>query len=161
MPPGKSPWLRQEGETSREYDYFWHYCQIPPSERTAKGCAVVFKKSPKYIQAICCRNKWISRAAAYDDYMAEQERSGELKRRKKTISEFQKIGKALQNSVVNAIAKLNPERLTPYDIARLAELSFRFQLEELPEITSDKGGKGISALAEAINRLAEKGAESG
>ena len=63
-------WDKQENETNRSYPAFCEYLKLPPNERSLAKVAKILGKSETHIENWSRKYQWVSRAAAYDEYMA-------------------------------------------------------------------------------------------
>lgn len=68
----RKPWHRREEETPKAYAYFREYMSVPPAERSIRRAAEAHGKSDRYWEELSAKFDWIERAAAYDEWLAEQ-----------------------------------------------------------------------------------------
>ncbi len=81
--------LRQDGETTRAFAAFVIYSRLPVHERSIDaawrvskgGQGRIDKRAPGRWRTWATNNNWVARSAAYDEYLAEQDRLQWEKRR--------------------------------------------------------------------------------
>lgn len=127
------PWLRRDGETSKDYERFLIYRDLPPSRRNFEQAYLAWvaaedeitgrtvhtsKRPPWNWYEIAKNNEWRSRALAWDDYRyelkrLEDEEIADMVRRKRRNM----IDKQLD--VINeTLEKGNFAAMTPEEIRR-------------------------------------------
>lgn len=73
-----NPWDRQRSESTRSYERFCTYRDMPPRERTLSRVAKLFGVTKAAIDALSCRYRWVERAEKWNQYKDEQKRQAEL-----------------------------------------------------------------------------------
>ena len=86
MSDGK-PWERQETESNKAFNAFQVYLNQKPNERSVRAAYEVIKGSklgpgklvPGTFRKWSVDNRWVARADAWDNYLADEMRAAELK----------------------------------------------------------------------------------
>jgi hypothetical protein len=162
-----SSWDRQPGESEIAYAAFKAYLALD-GKRSGHEVARRLSKRPSLINRWAKFKRWNDRARDYDSNREKEllatEITEEKKRLREVTSHEHKIGSYFEGIIRKALSRLNerfesdPEFLmSPKDIAAMAALGFELQKTEFQDHADEKSGRrGISALAESINALAQK-----
>lgn len=70
----KEVWERQPGETALKHRLFTMYLTMGPLERTLQAVADQSKKTLNTLKQYSVQHSWVSRAAAYDEYLDRRTR---------------------------------------------------------------------------------------
>lgn len=146
-----NPWERQEPhESERMYSRFLVYRDLgPETDRlrqtvevlNATGDSITYGTVKDYSSAF----RWAPRAAAWDRYIVQADRSRMVKLRREAIDEQRKVARALRSQALDGLNALAPEDLSPQDVARFAELAFKIEKSIFDEYAT------TSAQADATN----------
>jgi hypothetical protein len=160
-------WDRQPGESEVAYEAFKTFLALE-GKRSIRKASKRLTKNHVTLGRWASRYHWLDRARDYDNDREKRilatEIAEEKKRRRQVITQKHKIGPHLENMAIRAIAKLTNRLeededflLFPNAIIQLLELGFALQETDYPEhVKEESGSKGIFALAESINALAQK-----
>jgi hypothetical protein len=116
------PWERLRFESSKAYAAFCAYRDLGPDRSIVKA-AEGTESSPKVRQfkKWSSRNRWVSRAEAYDDEMDRQLRARNEKARKEMADRHAKMAVLGQGTVLDAFRRIKAEDLTPSQAVRWLE----------------------------------------
>lgn len=121
LPAQMAPWERQRGETSKAYEAFCVYRDLPLSKRTIAEAAEKLGKHRTGLEHWAQRYNWKERVLAYDAYMAGLT----LIDRKKELDEANKRhvqeARAIQYKAMEALQAMRPEDLKPAEILAFTE----------------------------------------
>lgn len=152
-----NPWERQEPkETEKMYSRFLVFKDLPPEvDRlrqtleilTTTGDNITYGTIKEYSSAF----RWSARAAAHDRYMAQADRGRMIKRRRKIREDQIKTASALRSKAVEALHRIDLDDLSPQDVVRFIELSWKIERSIFDEVI----GEHIEAVGESGKVVAQ------
>ena len=128
-------WMRQPGESERQYYYFQQYLAQERGERNLVTLSKTLKKALPYIRKLSMHYRWLRRAQAYDDRQdeimfkaIEKERIEMTKRHVRMAMGMQAVG-AHKLKLMQDAVKENKDvsELTIDDMCRMVELGCRLE----------------------------------
>lgn len=154
-----NPWERQEpSESELMYSRFLVYRDLgPESDRlrqtlevlTGTGDKITYQTIKDYASAF----RWSARAAAWDRYRTQADRSRMIKLRREAIDDQRKVARALRLQALAKINSLDVEDMSPADAARFVELSFKIEQSIFSEfvntstVNTDADGAEVADIA--------------
>jgi hypothetical protein len=148
------PWERIPGETSREYQKFCAYRDMnssdkPIRKRSLQRLAKELGLSLDHLKKLSAKNDWVSRAAAYDEYLDELARE----QNEAEIIKMRKNHALLASQMITKAAKrlltMPEEEITAADLVRLVDVGVKIERLSRGESTENKQ---ISGEAKVIHQ---------
>lgn len=142
-------WTRRAGETSKAYEAFCAYRQMPPSKRSMRRLAEDTGRSNASIFDWASTWTWTGRVAAWDDYCDAVERQAQVEKLKEIganrVDLALEFARAIRQKMVGDeeanITALDIDKLTAKDIVSMTDALVkldRLSLEASGEIERDK-----------------------
>jgi hypothetical protein len=123
---GRDVWDRQNGESEVHYRWYTAY-QNSGRARRVKDMAVELDKSDAYLKRVAWGYRWAERAQAWD---AEQDRLHNeylAEERQRTTKEQLEVARSMLSKVATAVRGLDPDSMSPADIARWVDVLTKVQ----------------------------------
>lgn len=127
------PWERQEpNESELMYSRFLVFRDLGPETDRLRQTLEVLNTTGDRLGYQSIRDyssafRWSGRAAAWDRYRAQADRARMIKLRREAIDDQRKTARALRLQALSALQAMNAEDLSPADVARFVELSFKIE----------------------------------
>lgn len=121
-------WERQPGETSRAYSYFVKYRDLGPErsmDKLRKYLGV--KVSQTRLEQLSVKHNWVERARAYDDYIERRKREEKEKAILEMAERHARIAVAFQQKIVERLRELDPDQLSPSDLAKWLDVATKLE----------------------------------
>lgn len=115
-------WERQPKESARAYEAFDLYLKMGP-ERSLRKVGQELGKSNTLISRWSSAWNWQERCRDYDNYLKRQELEEQRKAVKKMQQRQIQTAMLMQKKAVEALDKLDPERLSPKDIKEFIKMA--------------------------------------
>lgn len=128
-----NPWEKQEPhESELMFSRFLVFRDLgPESDRLRQTLEVLNNTGDKLryqsIKDYSSAFRWSARAAAWDRYQAQADRSRMIKLRREAIDDQRKAARALRLQALAALNTMNIEDMSAADVARFVELSFKIE----------------------------------
>jgi hypothetical protein len=136
----KQPWEQRDDETARAYEAFALYRSLGP-ERSCARVGQKLGKSSTIMDRWSARHEWVDRVRAYDAAVSREvvqdETEAMIRMNKRHIEESQK----LQQVVLQRIERMQPEALTPADVARWLDIAVKIERKCMG--LDETGGKTV------------------
>lgn len=147
------PWERQESETSKAYEAFCEYRDMGP-QRSLSKVAEKLQKSETLMGRWSGQNKWVERAAKWDDEQERIEREIAQKEQAKEIRDMRKrhadLAKAMLIKSAKALARIPDDEVKPADVSRMVDVAAkleRISRGDVGEVIEERdGGKAAPAV---------------
>ena len=126
-------WERLEDETSKAYQWFCNYRDLGP-ERSLVKVAQNAGKGKNYkvqLERWSLKYDWVCRCEAYDTYLEGERRSAQENEILKTAREHIRLSDAIMKKVKIRLTALDPNELSPRELALFIELAVRMKREAL------------------------------
>lgn len=131
----RDPWERWDDETDVAYAAFIQYRDLGPLHRSLSEVSRQVGKSKTLLGRWSRRHSWVDRVNAWDTEIRLKAEARMIEEREQMLSFHAKVGRAGLNVVAEAIignpakriAPLDPAKLSPHEIARLAEVFSRLE----------------------------------
>lgn len=126
-------WERQQPrETELQYSRFLVYRDLgPESDRLRQALEVLNSTGDKLtyqtIKDYSSAFRWSARAAAWDRYQMAADRARMVRRRRQAIDDQCKAAQKLRLKALEALQGVDPQDLSPADIVRFVELSYKME----------------------------------
>jgi hypothetical protein len=146
--PDTPLWERQHGETSRAYEGFRTYRDLPVSERSLHTAAERVGNSVRTVERWSVRWRWPERSEAWDDACHRIEDQERLEAIRSMHSLHRKAGRAATVTALQALGAIDPNSVPVGAIARLLELGTRLERSTL--ISSVEELQGIEAAEDEV-----------
>lgn len=132
------PWDRISTESSDAYAAFCLFRDMG-LDRSIGAVAVEMGSGHKSVGKWSAGNNWLARAMAYDDYLeAEKRKAFEAESRAMAVRQA-KLGMKMQTVATDGLEAIAPEKLTPQDIARLADTGVKIERLARGDSTENSG----------------------
>jgi hypothetical protein len=173
------PYHRLPAETAKAYEAFTVYRSLDTGERSLERVSETLHKSVTLLARWSRANDWVKRAAAYDDYLKEQDRIAFEKHRQQAKSDRLKILAGFKGIVAQSLKNLKVDDPRYADVVqglRLLLEQERIELDDLPAQKIEHTGKDrgpietkdvtltdderIAKLADILNRARERASRS-
>jgi hypothetical protein len=138
-----NPWEQQSPkETELMYSRFLVYRDLgPETDRLRQTLEVLNATNDKLsygaLKSYAHAFRWLHRAQAWDRYMAQADRARMIKARRKAIDDQRSMARQQRLKAVEALTIMQPEDLTPADVARFADLSYKIEKSIFEEFIDD------------------------
>ena len=147
------PWDRQQGETSKAYEAFCIYRDMG-IQRSLGKVAEVLQKSETLMGRWSGANKWVKRAAAWDDEQERIEREAAQKEQAKAIREMRKrhsdLAQAMLIKSARALARIPDDEIKAGDVSRMVDIASkleRISRGDVGEVIEERdGGQAAPAV---------------
>ncbi|MGB9858672.1 MAG: hypothetical protein ACPLQP_01910 [Moorellaceae bacterium] len=120
---------RLPGETTKAWAAFQVYRDLGP-QRSLGKVREALGKSTGYMRVLeewASKYQWVKRAAAYDDYLERKKREAQEKAVVKMAERQAKIALGFQEKIAQRLASLDPQELSPGDLARWFEVAVKVE----------------------------------
>jgi len=137
-----NPWERQEPrETELMYSRFLVYRDLgPETDRLRQALEVLNSTGDKLsyaaIKDYSSAFRWTAGAAVWDRHAAQADRARMMRRRRKAIDDQLRASEKLRAKGIAALERLDPDALTPSDIVKLIDLSYRIERSVYTELVA-------------------------
>lgn len=142
----RKAWDRLERETSKQYEAFCEYRDMGPS-RSLRAVAEKLGKSEQLMSRWSAQNKWVYRAAEWDDEQDRTEREIAQKEMAKEIRMMRKrqaeTGKYMQVKAMRALSKLPEEEMKAGEISKLIDVGAKLERTargDVGEVIEERSG---------------------
>lgn len=167
-------WERQlPRETELQYGRFLVYLKLgPESDRLRQALEVLNDTGDRLtyqsIKDYSSAFRWSARAAVWDRYQMAADRARMVRRRREAIDEQCQAARKLRGKALEALEAVDPADLSPADIVRFVDLSYRMEHSIFadvegaavsPESTADVRDVAAWSPAERARRLEQIGTE--
>lgn len=147
------PWERQAEETTKAYEAFCIYRDMG-RERSLSKVAERLQKSDTLMGRWSRENKWVERAAKWDDEQERIEREIAQREQAKAIKDMRKrhadIATAMLIKSAKALARIPDDEIKPGDISRMVDVASkleRISRGDVGEVVEERdGGKAAPAV---------------
>lgn len=142
---GLHPWDRQPDEPATAYEAFRLYRDLTPSQRT-NIAAVAEQSDMSTVDCLACATEWNwrVRAETWDEVCHRIDDAERLDAIRQMHAVHRRAGRAALTKAVQALNQLQPEEMTPPQIARLLDLGARLERSTL--IVSVEELQGLDVL---------------
>lgn len=147
------PWERREKESTKAYEAFCIYRDMG-RERSLSKVAEKLQKSETLMGRWSRENKWVYRAAKWDDEKDRIEREIAQREQSKAIRDMRKrhadLGQAMLIKAARALTKIPDDEIKPGDISRMVDVASkleRISRGDVGEVVEERdGGKAAPAV---------------
>lgn len=158
----KAPYERLESESKQVFEAFVIFRNLGTS-RQLKDVSQQLGKNLSLIKRWSTKYNWMERARSYDDHMDKKALIENERLRKQMIKDHAEVSQKLLQKVKEAAAFIKPEKLTPYEIAKLFEVAVKVERLSRGESTDiseiSHSGEGLEqsklSIFERVNQYAE------
>ena len=140
------PWDRRENETTKAYEAFCIYRDMG-RERSLSKVAERLQKSDTLMGRWSRENKWVDRAAKWDDEQDRIERETAQREQVKAIKDMRKrhadLGQAMLSKAARALARIPEDEIKPGDISRMVDVASkleRISRGDVGEVVEERDG---------------------
>jgi hypothetical protein len=135
-PFGAEPiWDQQPGETDRAFGAFTVYRAMPRYNRTIIAVSKDLGRTYSMVHIWSRKWRWLPRARAYEAWEDDRRRHAEAqavvalndKHGRIGAQMFRKVAQRIIGDDDNKIAGLDPNQLSPYEVAKLAEVAVKLE----------------------------------
>lgn len=120
-------WERRPGETAKAYAAFCVYRDLGPSRSLEKAAQAMGYKSRKNFSVWHSKHEWVKRAEAYDEYLERRKREEHEKAILEMAERHARLAVAFQQKIAQRIQMIDPNELTPQDLARWLEIATKLE----------------------------------
>jgi len=120
-------WERQPGETAKAYAAFCVYRDLGPGRSLEKAAQAMGYKSRKNFSIWHSKYEWVKRAEAYDEYLERRKREEHEKAILEMAERHARLAVAFQQKIAQRIQMIDPNELTPQDLARWLEIATKLE----------------------------------
>lgn len=151
-------WERLPNESSKAYAAFCIYRDLG-SERSLDGVRRKLeengkKVSIKFLGRWSSKYNWVARAQAYDDYLERKKREEKEKAILEMAERHARIAVAFQQKIVERLRELDPDQLSPSDLAKWLDVATK--LERLSRGEPTEIGKQEVTLPAIVEVIADE-----
>lgn len=125
-PIKKEIFERLDNETQKAWQAFVVYRDLG-YERSIANAAKVLGKSPRTVEHWCLKYNWVERAKAYDEYLENKKREEKEKAILEMVERHAKMAMAFQQRIAERLNALDPEELSPADLAKWLDISTKLE----------------------------------
>lgn len=150
-------WERQPGESSKAYAAFCVYRDLGPERSLEKARKNLGKtRVRRCLEEWSAKYNWVVRAQAYDDYIERKKREEKERAILEMAERHAKIAVAFQQKVVERLRGLDPDQLSPSDLAKWLDVATKLERMSRGEPTEiSKQEVSLPPIVEIV--LDEKG----
>ena len=112
------PYERQPGETAKAFRAFTIYRDMGPG-RSIRNVLKAVDKPDSYrpvLERWSSQNRWVDRAAAWDDYLDQQARQAQVDALKEMYERHIQAAVAMQAKALKRLRGLSPDELSPMQV---------------------------------------------
>lgn len=120
-------WERRDDETKKAYSAFKIYLEM--ENRSVKNVAEMLCVSEQNVRRWSRKYDWKSRAVAYDSSIVEETRRAKIATLKDNIIRKIDVASKLDEKVLNALEKLNFNRISGHTIIEMLTLANQLLIE--------------------------------
>ena len=120
-------WERLPGESAKAYEAFCKYRDMPPGERSLREVAQRLGKSETLISRWSSKYRWVARVQAWDGEVDRKAREAHLRTVKEMRERHARLAVAFQQKVAQRIQMIDPDELTPQELARWLEIATKLE----------------------------------
>lgn len=131
---GGQPWERLDGESPPRWQAFQIYRDLG-AVRSLDKVAKQLGKSNTLIERWSAQDGWIYRTEAWDRDQDRQWHAMQGQKRKEMADRHVKVAQAFMGKVVEKLRKLDPDRLSPKDLAQWLDTAAKVERMALGEPT--------------------------
>ena len=142
-PEERHAWDRQQGESTKGYAAFRLFRDMGPMRKLAD--VDVVGTTSRTVRQWSYDHDWWARAAAWDDLVHMEEDRQRLEDLREMHDTHQRAGRMALTLAMEAMAKIQPEDITPTAAAKLLDLGARLERDILTVSVEDLQGIGKSA----------------
>ncbi len=124
-------WEISPGESEAAYAAFIAYRDKAPGERSCAKVGQDLCKSRTLLTGWCAKFRWRLRCQAWDEEVQRQIDATHLKALVESAKRKRQLGTILQNKVMLALAKLDPEKMTVKEILEMVQVGVELENEGL------------------------------
>ncbi|MFC1705778.1 hypothetical protein ACFL59_03025 [Planctomycetota bacterium] len=135
-------WERARGETAKAHQAFLVYRDMGPGRSLAK-VAQELGKSKALMDRWSARWRWVSRVAEWDAHQQRLLRDEQEAARRRMARRHARIAVSFQRKVAQRLRALNPNELSPRDLAKWLEVAVK--LERQARGLDDDSGHAVEA----------------
>lgn len=146
VPP--EPWERQKGENSKRYEAFCIYRDMHP--RSLYKVAEELGKSRTLITRWSGEDKWVDRAASWDDEQDRIARQAQLDEIKKMRKRHADLANAMLVKAARALQRIPEDEIKASDVSRMVDTASkleRISRGDVETVVEERdGGKAIPVV---------------
>lgn len=157
----REPWDRQQGESNRQYSRFLVFDELGRM-RTLKQAVEMLHGigdtgvSYRTLMQYAYQYRWTERAEAHDRAKDQLEAARLIQLRNEMYSRHRRLASGLVAKGVAALAKVNPDLMTPLDIVRFLKYGTDIEQRALGEPTlihQHQGPQGGPVMVDDMSKL--------
>jgi hypothetical protein len=122
----RQPWERQKGETQKAFEAFCIYRDMG-ADRSLSKVSQQLGKHKVLLQRWSSRWQWVLRVEAWDDHLDQGARRENEKRVKAMAERHANQAMLFQQKLVERLRTINPEDLSPADLARWFDVAVKVE----------------------------------
>lgn len=141
------PWEIQPGETAKQFEAFVVYRDM--EHRSLANTGKSLGKSKAMMERWSSANKWVERAAAWDNEKDRIARQEQIKEIRKMRERHAKGSVAMFAKALEGLKNIKPEELTAQDIVRMFSESVkaeRISRGDTSEVIEERQGEAVDAV---------------
>lgn len=131
------PWERQPNETPKQFAAFTFYRDMGIS-RNYDAVAEEVGVSKSTVEEWASKFKWKDRVAAWEEHLDKIKTETISDEYKKMVESHLRITSSLREKIEKRVRMLEPEELSPNDLARLLDLLVKVERLSIGEPTENK-----------------------
>ena len=120
------PWERQKGESRQAFEAFCVYRDMGPARSHSK-VAKELGKSITIISRWSSRWNWVARTMEWDQELDRRNIEAQIEAKKEMAERHIKVSMMFQQKIIERLRSLNPDSLSPSDLARWFEVAVRIE----------------------------------
>lgn len=130
MTPRIEPWDRLKGESAKAYGAFCIYRDIPVLERSVAAAARSMGRDYSWIKEWAKKHNWLARGEAWDQHLDEVGRRAQIvavqemndRQARMASGVIHKLSQRINGDEEEGVAAIDLNKLTPSDIAKMADV---------------------------------------
>jgi hypothetical protein len=143
-----SAWDRRPGEPSKAYGAFRIFRDLAPTQRSLATVAERSGFSERRCRALAARWGWRERADEWDDACHQSEDRERLELIRSMHATHRRAGRAAMVKALQALPLIEPDDMTPGQVARLMELGAKLERSTLTVSVEELQGLDLDDDAE-------------
>ena len=150
----RAPWQRQKGESRQAFEAFTVYRDFGPT-RSQEKVAKKLGKSNALMSRWSIKWNWVERAVSWDEELDRRNREAQAEARKEMAERHINESMMFQQKVLERLRELNPQELSPNDMARWFEIAVKVERLSRGE-TTENTKQDIQGQVEVKNDVAKR-----
>lgn len=144
------PWEKQPWETALQYRMFTIYRDLDVEERSVRRVCNITGRAPKTLEVYSAENKWVERAAAWDNEQDRIIRAENLKAIKKMRKKHADVANAMILKAAKALQRIPDDEISAREVSQMVDVASKLERISRGDVESvvetRDGGKSLDPV---------------